>query len=171
MNKQPSPPCGIPSKKRPICVPKWKPPSPPKKESIGPPKRKPPLPLGKPTINRPSISHPHLSLEPVKQDPYVKYVRRMNEEGIVEIPSLLITPENQHLYKNFDRLFDLCKQGRGGYLSKEPISGSWGSDPNKVYGIDETGFLPTKEEIDAILSWRARICGTFKVKGGEVTVQ
>ena len=90
---------------------------------------------------------------------------------MVEIPSLLITPENEHLYKNFDRLFDLCKKGRGGYLGKEPIRGSWGSDPNKVYGIDETGFLPTKEEIDAILSWGARICGTFKVKGGEVTVE
>lgn len=172
VNKHPPVPHGIPPPKRPVCVPKWKPPSPPKKAFIGPPKRKPPLPPGKPKGKRPSVSPPSppLSLEIAEEDSYVKYVRKIEERGLKEIPSVLVTPENKHLYENFDRLFDLVIKERK-YLDKEPISGSWGSDPNKVYGIDETGFVPTKEEMDAILSWGARIYGTFKINGGEVTVQ
>jgi hypothetical protein len=97
-------------------------------------------------------------------------VQKMKERGFHKIPSLLITPETEYLYKNIDKLWSLIQKGRGGYLDhrsarmSEPEPGSWGSEPNMTYGLNETGFIPTKEELDGICELGANIVGTFLVK-------
>ena len=99
-----------------------------------------------------------------------RYNQEMKERGIEKIPSLLIAPETEHLYKNLDKLWSLIQMGRGNYLDhrsagmSEPEPGSWGSDPNMTYGINETGFIPTKEELDGICKLGANIVGKFWVR-------
>ena len=91
-------------------------------------------------------------------------------EKLNKLHSFLITPENEHLYQNWSRLFDLVKNGRHNYLGKPPIKGAWASDPNELYGLPETGFLPTLEEIQQIVKMGATLYGHIETTTGWIEI-
>ena len=107
----------------------------------------------------------------LEETPEKKMRNEMADKGLSELQSFMTTSENEHLYQNWERLFDLVKKGRHNFLGKPPEEGAWASDPDAFYGPSETGFLPTLEEIQEIVKWGATLYGHIETTTGWVEIQ